>query len=277
MLRQQGAVEAEEQRRAATAAEHEAVLEKNGAVAAHEDLRRSLYASDMQLAEEAWESGDIPRMRSLLEGHRPRPGTPDLRGFEWHYLRGLGTTVDIARLAHDADFGQLSPDGTHYVYMGTLYPWDEPDAGSKIKLKLLDVAPGRPVRTIVPFPGESMGNVNVGLTFSPDGKRFLLTARVTDKSGRYDWRSKVFDWETGRDVCTLADLGGMTGRRGLRPRGPAVGDGDPPAGRHGGERPEDLGPRRRPATPRDPVAGPARSCTSGTPWSSAPTGPASRP
>jgi WD40 repeat protein len=201
--------EAHHERDLALAARREADARRDEAEAARQSLRRSLYASDMQLAEEAWESGDIPRMRDLLEGHRPRPGTPDLRGFEWHYLRGLGTTVHVARLAHDATFGQLSPDATHYVYVGRLVAPQPPDAGSKIELKLLDVAGGQPVRAIVPFPGETMGNVDVRLAFSPDGKRFLLAAMVLDASGRFDWWLKVFDWETGRDVCTLADLGGV--------------------------------------------------------------------
>ena len=40
-----------------------------------------------------------------------------------------------------------------------------------------------------------MGNVDVRLTFSPDGKRFLLAARVLNASGWSDWRLKVFDWD----------------------------------------------------------------------------------
>ncbi len=188
-----------------------ATAQRQTAEDARQSVRRSLYASDMQLAEEAWESGDIPRMRDLLEEHRPRPGTPDLRGFEWHYLRGLGTTVHIAKLAQDSTFGQLSLDGTHYVYVGMLFPHHEPDAGKKLELKLVDVTSGRTVRQIVPFPDETMSNVHVPLTFSPDGKRFLAMMRVTDKSGRSAWRIKVFDWETGRDMCTLADLGGVPG------------------------------------------------------------------
>ena len=63
---------------------------------ARQSLRRSLYASDMQLAEEAWESGDILRMRELLDGQKPRAGEDDLRGFEWHYLRRLGSTVQMS-------------------------------------------------------------------------------------------------------------------------------------------------------------------------------------
>ena len=101
-------------------------------------------------------------------GASARPDSPDLRGFEWHYLRGLGTTVHGATLAQDATFGQLSPDGTRYVYVGRLVPPQAPDAGAKIELKLVDVASGRPVmRQIVPFPGESMGNVDVRLSSAP--------------------------------------------------------------------------------------------------------------
>jgi WD40 repeat protein len=203
--------EAHRERDLAVASRREGEARRAEAEAARQSLRRSLYAADMQLAEEAWESGDIPRMRDLLEGHRPRPGSPDLRGFEWHYLRGLGTTIRVATLANDADFGQLSPDGTRHVYVGRLVAPQPPDADKKIELKLLDVDSGRPARRVVSFPGESMGNVDVRLLFSPDSKRFLLAATVQDAAGRFAWRIKVFDWETGRGVCTLADLGGVPG------------------------------------------------------------------
>src|SRR5262249_30568785 len=167
-----------QERDLALAARKEADTRRDEAETARQSLRRSLYAADMQLAEEAWESGDIPRMRDLLEGHRPRPGAPDLRGFEWHYLRGLGTTVHVATLANDADFGQLSPDGTRYVYVGRLVAPQPPDAGKRIELKLLNVGSGRPARRILPFPGEAMSNVDVRLLFTPDGQRFLLAAHV---------------------------------------------------------------------------------------------------
>jgi serine/threonine protein kinase/WD40 repeat protein len=178
---------------------------------ARQSLMRSLYASDMQLAEEAWESGDIPRMRNLLDGHLPHPGTPDLRGFEWRYLRGLGTSVRVATLAQDATFGHLSSDGTRYIYVGMLFPPQGPDAGSKIELKLVDVVSGRPLRTTVPYPGEIMSNTDVRLAFSPDAKRFLVIASVRDKTGRFSRRIKVYEVETGHEVWALADLGGVPG------------------------------------------------------------------
>ncbi len=97
---------------------------------------------------------------------------------------------------------ELSPDGTRYVYVGRLVAPQAPDAGSKIELKLLDVASGRPVRTIVPFPGESMSNVDVRLTFSPDGKRFLArgSRHATRRAGSIGGSRS----STGRPVAACA-------------------------------------------------------------------------
>ena len=44
------------------------------------------YASDMNIAWEAFEKRDYGRARRLIERHRPSPGEPDLRGWEWRYL-----------------------------------------------------------------------------------------------------------------------------------------------------------------------------------------------
>src|SRR5207249_1261086 len=48
--------------------------------------QHNLYAADMNLAQQAWEAGNVARMRHLLEAHWPAPGQADLRGFEWRYL-----------------------------------------------------------------------------------------------------------------------------------------------------------------------------------------------
>ena len=92
---QRALIEAEVQLAEATRAGNQAAVERNNAVAAKKGLRRSLYASDVQLAHAAWESGNIIRMRELLDGQKPRTGEAELRGFEWHYLRRLGSTVQI--------------------------------------------------------------------------------------------------------------------------------------------------------------------------------------
>ena len=52
-------------------------------------LQRTLYVADMNLAQHAWEEAAVPRVLELLERHRPKPGQPDQRSFEWDYLYRL--------------------------------------------------------------------------------------------------------------------------------------------------------------------------------------------
>src|SRR5436309_225558 len=44
-------------------------------------------SDDVNLAQQALEAGNLVRATALLEGHRPKPGRKDLRGFEWYYLK----------------------------------------------------------------------------------------------------------------------------------------------------------------------------------------------
>ena len=48
--------------------------------------RRYLYSAHMNLAHEAWKSGNIQRVVELLDQHRPVADQDDLRSFEWGYL-----------------------------------------------------------------------------------------------------------------------------------------------------------------------------------------------
>jgi len=50
------------------------------------ETRRLLYAADMKVAQQAWESENPALLQSLLDAQRPRPGAEDLRGFEWRLL-----------------------------------------------------------------------------------------------------------------------------------------------------------------------------------------------
>jgi WD40 repeat protein len=50
------------------------------------NARRALYVSDMNLAQQALQDGDLFRLRKLLEAHGPGPDGEELRGFEWRYL-----------------------------------------------------------------------------------------------------------------------------------------------------------------------------------------------
>jgi WD40 repeat protein/serine/threonine protein kinase len=58
-----------------------------------EDLRRTLYAAHINLAQSAWNTpSGIGRARELLHQHRFVAGQPDPPGFEWHYLNRLCQT-----------------------------------------------------------------------------------------------------------------------------------------------------------------------------------------
>ena len=56
----------------------------------NQDLRRTNYVAQMGLAQEAWREAQMDEVREHLRSAEPRrPGDPDLRGFEWYYLRRL--------------------------------------------------------------------------------------------------------------------------------------------------------------------------------------------
>jgi eukaryotic-like serine/threonine-protein kinase len=99
-----------------------AVEKADRATAEADRSRRLLYASDMSLAQQAWEAGDIGRARALLARQWPTAGQEDLRGFEWRHLWAL--CQDGSRLTlrgHTGDITTLvaSPDGKTLVTAGS--------------------------------------------------------------------------------------------------------------------------------------------------------------
>ncbi|MBM3835770.1 MAG: WD40 repeat domain-containing protein, partial [Verrucomicrobia bacterium] len=63
------------------------------------EARRNLYAADMLATQQALDSGNLGRAVELLDLHRPRPGTADLRGWEMRYLWGRCQGNELATLA----------------------------------------------------------------------------------------------------------------------------------------------------------------------------------
>jgi eukaryotic-like serine/threonine-protein kinase len=118
---------AKEQKRAAVQAREEADLARQQAEKQRDELgitndklRRVNYVADMNLARVAWGENNLARTRELLDRYVRQSGTPDLRGFEWHYLQRLlhgdlltfkahpGRVTDIAFLPE----GRLLTTGT---------------------------------------------------------------------------------------------------------------------------------------------------------------------
>ncbi len=59
--------------------------------------RQNLYAADMNLVQQAIESGNYGRAEQLLDGYRVGGGNDDLRGFEWHHFahRVRGDSIGV--------------------------------------------------------------------------------------------------------------------------------------------------------------------------------------
>jgi WD40 repeat protein/serine/threonine protein kinase len=127
-------------------------------------IRLELYAAEMNLAERAWRHGDLDGMRKLLVKYEPRTGSgDDIRGFGWHYLRGLLDRYPVKAWVGRSHQGGVftvafSPDGRLLA-----------SAGHDGVIRLWEPGTGREL----PYLGKHGEEINQ-LAFVPDG-RFLAT------------------------------------------------------------------------------------------------------
>jgi eukaryotic-like serine/threonine-protein kinase len=132
--------------------------------------RRRLYAAQINLAHQAWETGQMARVLELLESQRPRPDEEDLRSFEWYYLWRLCNRNWRATLRGKAPLA-LSPDGQtlasaspdssmepYYTNSGVLTLWDLATGAEKSAIKL---------KTQVQL---------TSMAFTPDGKTLVAAS-----------------------------------------------------------------------------------------------------
>jgi hypothetical protein len=83
--------------------------------------RTLLYASDMSIAQEDWNTGNLEAMRERLLRHKPAAGRKELRGFEWHLLWTLcHESASADTLRHEGDVMDVaySPDGSIVATLG---------------------------------------------------------------------------------------------------------------------------------------------------------------
>ncbi len=220
----------------------EAEAKRREAELARQSLRRSLYVSDIQLAHAAWDSDNLDGMRDILEQQRPGSGDDDLRGFEWRYLRRLGSGIRVVELPLGLAFGTLSRDGTRYVATVYSRPKKGPPNAVELELRLVDCLSGREVRRIDPYPGKSQASSPNSVQFSPNGRRFVHLSQTRDASSRTaKWDVKVWDWLTGREVFCAHRPHNIGLGAGVRPLGHTVGSEDRPAEGSRRWRPDHLG------------------------------------
>jgi WD40 repeat protein len=134
------------------------------------------YAADMAVVSQSLLAGDIGRARTLLEQHRPRPGQPDLRGWEWSYFYSEASHSDeLATLGRHATrilWTSFSADGQWLAtadVAGELRLWE--------------------VRTRRLAAQAHQAAWPTTLEFTPDG-RFLISAHgggVSTKTGIHWW------------------------------------------------------------------------------------------
>ncbi len=71
--------------------EEEATRERDAPRALNEQLRRVNYAPQMNLAQAAWETDNVGRVRELLDQQRPKAGEADLRASSGNTCTGSVT------------------------------------------------------------------------------------------------------------------------------------------------------------------------------------------
>jgi WD40 repeat protein/serine/threonine protein kinase len=81
-----------------------------------EQLRRTTYIAEFNLAVNAWDDARVPAAIHLLKKQIPKPGEKDLRSFEWYYLDhlcrsqallNLRVKGNITEMAYSSDGKQL--------------------------------------------------------------------------------------------------------------------------------------------------------------------------
>ena len=138
--------------------------------------RALLYGSDMKLASEAYQEGDVPLVWSLLERHRPRAGQTDLRDFAWHYLHRHVTAQRKWRKESGVavNASDISPSGKRLA-LGL----------ENNQVRILDVATGEVLRkfqTSDAVNAVSWGSDDQGLAVgSADGQVSIWTWTEADE------------------------------------------------------------------------------------------------
>jgi serine/threonine protein kinase/WD40 repeat protein len=200
--------EAARQRDVAMAAREVAAAERDHATAVSRSLqrvtteqRRTLYATSMNLAQAAWETGNPARLSAFLREQLPVHGEEDLRGFEWDFWERLikqeRRTVQIQGVWSGEQFSPpvLSPDGSRVAALVV-------DRSGSSEIKVFDADGGREMWKVPTSAGRSISGM---MAFSGDGRRFAASRPVGARAGAGDGsRYDVTVWDAGTGTVVLS-------------------------------------------------------------------------
>jgi WD40 repeat protein len=160
-------------------------------------LQKTLYAAHINLAQQAWNTGSTERVLQLLNEHRPKSGTPDLRGFEWHYLNRLCRGNELELQGQSRAYRAVSFSPKHDL-LATVW--------TDRTVRIWDVGSGKEIHAL-----KGHAHSLAAVAFSPDGTRVVSTS--------FQWipadqkpRGEIIVWDVanGRELARLNDTMGTT-------------------------------------------------------------------
>ena len=132
--------------------------------------RKNTYSSDMNVAYQSWEWGNLDRVQTLLAKHVPQSNDSDLRQFEWYYLAHLCEENVANSLISGVDLISLRPGSDMLVAVRSNH------------LTLVDFAnPREPRLTDLPTPTVP-GKVK-DVAFTPDGNQLAIGYELNSETG----------------------------------------------------------------------------------------------
>jgi tetratricopeptide (TPR) repeat protein len=120
-----------------------------------EDARRDagleLHDNQRVLLRAAWDAGDRAKLKVILDQMRPRPGRPDLRGFETHYL-DRQVHAEVERTTYDPPVAQPVSEDVRdwYTHGRLLYRGSVAQNRHYGTVTALDLATGQPATGFTP-------------------------------------------------------------------------------------------------------------------------------
>lgn len=155
--------------------------ERRRAEAGERIARQKQYLSDMNLAQKAWEEGNLRRAMELLNNHSPQPGQTDRRGFEWRYLWNLCRDVSLST--------QPLPAGDPVMAFANTPAHSFVVAACQTTVRVLDAATGLMLDQFS-YPNSQTANANHLAALAANSTNLLAIHRTGGVVGLRDLAAK---------------------------------------------------------------------------------------